>query len=141
MACAGLTGTLNATTQTTQHPTPVAASPLTLTATSTETWSIVKNICNSGWANWGTGYTSGSPLPYYVANCGQPVNVYYRIQILNGSGCVNLLNSSITDNLPANATVAGVFNSSLVAVPFTTGVGTVTFNVGNGSNRLLLLLH
>ena len=28
MACAGLTGTLNATTQTTQHPTPVAASPL-----------------------------------------------------------------------------------------------------------------
>jgi uncharacterized repeat protein (TIGR01451 family) len=62
--------------------------------------------------------------------------VYYHIRVSNGTGCVNLLNSSITDNLPSNATVVDVKNGSLSPIPFTTGVGTVTFNVGNGVNTL-----
>lgn len=135
MACAGLTGTLNATTQTTQHPTPVAASPLTLTATSTETWSITKYIQYGGWI-WYQGYTVGSPFNYSVVNCGAPLDVYYHIRVSNGSGCVNLSNSSITDNLPANATVVDVKDGTLTNIPFTTGVGTVSFNIGNGVNTL-----
>lgn len=135
MACAGLTGTLNATIQTAEQPTPVAASPLTLTATSTETWSITKYIQYGGYA-WYQGYTMSSPFNYYVSNCGSPVDVYYHIRVSNGTGCVNLSSASVTDNLPANATVVDVKNSSMVAIPFTTGVGTVTFNVGNLSNVL-----
>lgn len=135
MACAGLTGILNATIQTNEHPTPVAASPLTLTATSTETWNITKYIQYGSYA-WYQGYTAGSPFNYYVSNCGNPVDVYYHIRVWNGTGCVNLSSSSVTDNLPAGATVVDVKNSSMVAIPFTTGVGTVTFNVGNGSNTL-----
>lgn len=135
MACAGLTGTLNATTQTTQHPTPVAASPLTLTATSTETWSITKYIQYGGWI-WYQGYTAGSPFNYNVINCGAPLDAYYHIQVSNGSGCVNLSNSSITDNLPSNATVVDVKDGTLTNIPFTTGAGTVSFNIGNGVNTL-----
>jgi uncharacterized repeat protein (TIGR01451 family) len=135
MACAGLTGTLNATTQTTQHPTPVAASPLTLTATSTETWSITKYIQYGGWI-WYQGYPAGSPFNYNVVNCGSPLDVYYHIRVSNGSGCVNLSNSSITDNLPSNATVVDVKDGTLTNIPFTTGVGTVSFNIGNGVNTL-----
>jgi uncharacterized repeat protein (TIGR01451 family) len=135
MACAGLTGTLNATIQTVEHSTPVAASPLTLTATSTETWSITKYIQYGGWI-WYQGYTAGSPFNYSVANCGSPLDVYYHIRISNGSGCVNLSNSSITDNLPSNATVVDVKDGTLTNIPFTTGVGTVSFNIGNGVNTL-----
>jgi uncharacterized repeat protein (TIGR01451 family) len=135
MACAGLTGTLNATIQTVEHPTPVAASPLTLTATSTETWSITKYIQYGSYI-WYQGYTAGSPFNYSIANCGFPLDVYYHIRVSNGSGCVNLSNSSITDNLPGNATVVDVKNGSLVNIPFTTGVGTVSFNIGNGVNTL-----
>ncbi|MBX9785345.1 MAG: DUF11 domain-containing protein [Chitinophagaceae bacterium] len=135
MACTGLNGTLNATIQTIEQPTPVAASPLTLTATSTETWAITKYIQYGGWI-WYQGYTVGSPFNYNVANCGAPVDVYYHIRVSNGAGCINLSSSSITDNLPSNATVADVKDGTLTNIPFTTGVGTVTFNIGNGGNTL-----
>ena len=124
VACGGLNGTLNASVETIQNPTPQAATPLTLTATGTETWAITKYIQYNGYI-WYNGYSIGSPFQYTVANCGSPVDVYYHIRVSNGTGCVNLKNSSITDNLPANATVVDVKNGALVAIPFTTGVGSV----------------
>ena len=135
MACAGLNGTVNATIQTNEHLTPVAGTPITLTATSTEAWTITKYIQYGSYI-WYSGYTSVAPFNYYVSTCNTTVDAYYHIRVSNGNGCINLSGASITDNLPANATVADVKNGSLVNIPFTTGAGTVTFNIGNGSNTL-----
>jgi uncharacterized repeat protein (TIGR01451 family) len=133
LACAGLTGAVNATIQTTQTITPVTSTPISLTSTGTEAWTVAKYTQYYGSGGWTGSYGTGNPNDFYVSNCNSTVDVTYFIRVSNGNGCINLSGASITDNLPANATVVDI-NSG--AVPFTTGVGTVTFNIGNGSNVL-----
>lgn len=136
--CNGTTGTLTAKISTNEHPVPVLSSPLTLTAATTEGWAITKYIATSGY-QWYSGYGTSNPFPYTVSICGSTVDVYYHIRVYN-AGCINVTNASVTDNLPAGATVAGVHNgwptTGANLIPSTTGVGTVTWNVGNGVNTL-----
>ena len=138
ITCIGTTGTLNAKISTNEHPVPVLSTPLTMTASGTEGWTITKYIANS-YSIWYAGYNSSNPLPYYVSVCGSNVDVYYHIRLSN-TGCINLKNSSVTDNLPAGATAIGVHNgwptNSGNQIPSTTGPGTVTWNVGNSINTL-----
>jgi uncharacterized repeat protein (TIGR01451 family) len=136
--CNGTNGALTAKISTIEHPVPVLASGLTLTAVSTEGWNITKYIANS-YSQWYSGYGAGNPFAYTVSICGATVDVYYHIRVYN-NGCINLKNSSVTDNLPAGATVAGIHTGWPTTagnlIPSTTGVGTVTWNVGNGLNTL-----
>lgn len=136
--CNGTNGALTAKISTNEHPVPVFATGLTLTAVSTEAWTITKYIANNI-STWHTGYGVGNPYQYIVSVCGSTVSVYYHIRISN-SGCINLKNSTVTDNLPSGATVAGIHTgwptSAGNLIPFTTGPGTVTWNVGNGVNTL-----
>ena len=136
--CNGTNGTLTAKISTTEHPLPVLSTPLTITAVATEGWTITKYIANSNY-QWYYGYNSGNPFPYTVSICGSTVDVYYHVRLTNG-GCVNVTGASVTDNLPAGATVAGVHTgwptSGANLIPYTTGPGTVTWNAGNGINTM-----
>ena len=136
--CNGTSGILTARISTIEHPVPVLSAPLTLTAVATEGWAITKYIATSSY-QWYYGYNSGNPFPYTVSICGSTVDVYYHIRLSN-SGCVNVTGSSVTDNLPAGATVVGVHNgwptTGANLIPSTTGPGTVTWNAGNGVNTL-----
>jgi uncharacterized repeat protein (TIGR01451 family) len=137
--CNGTNGVLNAKISTNEHPVPVISTALTITAVATEAWSITKYIATSAY-QWYTGYGTGNPFQYIVSICGTTVDVYYHIRVYNNSGCINVTNASVTDNLPTGATVIGVHNAWPTAagnlIPSTTGVGTVTWNVGNGVNTL-----
>ncbi len=136
--CNGTNGTLTAKISTNEHPVPVLSSPLTITAVATEGWNITKYIATTGY-QWYSNYGAGNPFPYTVSVCGTTVDVYYHIRVYN-TGCINVTNASVTDNLPSGATVIGVHNGWPTAagnlIPSTTGVGTVTWNVGNGVNTL-----
>ncbi len=136
--CNGTNGALTAKISTNEHPVPVLASGLTLTAASIEGWGVSKYIATS-YNQWISGYGVASPFPYTVSICGPTVDVYYHIRVYN-TGCINLKNASVTDNLPAGATVSGIHTgwptSAGNLIPSTTGPGTVTWNVGNGLNTL-----
>ena len=136
--CNGTNGTLTAKISTNEHPVPVLSSPLTITAVATEGWAITKYIATSAY-QWYSGYTAASPFQYTVSICGSTVDVYYHIRVYN-TGCINVTGASVTDNLPSGATIVGVHNGWPTAagnlIPSTTGVGTVTWNVGNGINTL-----
>ncbi len=138
VTCNGTNGTMTAKISTIEHPVPVLSSPLTITAVATEGWAITKYIATGSY-QWWTGYGAGNPFPYTVSICGSTVDVYYHIRLSN-SGCINLTSSSVTDNLPAGATVAGVHTgwptTGANLIPSTSGPGTVTWNVGNGMNTL-----
>jgi len=139
IACAGLNGNVSSTIQTNESITPVASTPITLTATATEAWTVTKYTRYYGSYYWVFGYTFANPNPYYVSTCNSTVDAYYKLIVKNGNGCVNLSNASITDILPSNATVVDVKNGSAATIPFATGAGTVTFNIGNGTNTLDVL--
>lgn len=136
--CNGTTGALTAKISTNEHPVPVLAAGLSLNAASTEGWGISKYLAY-GNNIWLSGYGTGNPFQYTVSICGTTVDVYYHFRVYN-NGCINLKNASVTDNLPAGATVAGVHTgwptSAGNLIPSTTGPGTVTWNVGNGINTL-----
>ncbi len=138
ITCNGTNGILTAKISTNEHPVPVSASALTLTAVATEGWAITKYIANS-YSVWHSGYTAANPMQYVVSICGSMVDVYYHFRISN-TGCINVTNASITDNLPSGAVVAGVHTGWPTTagnlIPSTTGAGTVTWNAGNGSNTL-----
>ncbi len=136
VTCNGTTGTTTAQISTIQTPTPVVSTPLTLTANSTEAWSIAKYIKYGGY-DWYSGYTAGSPFNYSVSVCGGMFDVYYHIRLTN-TGCINVTGASITDVLPAGASVVNVYKNSILPaniIPYT-GVGTITWNAGNLSNTL-----
>jgi uncharacterized repeat protein (TIGR01451 family) len=137
--CNGATGIVTAKISTNEHTTPVQATNLTLTASATESWGIIKYIATS-YNQSISGYGSSNPFQYVVSVCGSTVDVYYRVRVYNNGGCINLKNASVTDNLPAGATVAGIHTGWPTTagnqIPSTTGAGTVTWNVGNGSNTL-----
>jgi len=136
--CNGTSGTLTAQITTNEHPLAVVSSPLTITAASSENWTITKYIANNVY-QWYSGYGAGNPFPYTVSICGSVVDVYYHIRLTN-AGCINVTNASVTDNLPAGATAVGVHTgwptTGANLIPSTTGPGIVTWNVGNGVNTL-----
>jgi uncharacterized repeat protein (TIGR01451 family) len=136
--CNGTSGVLTAKISTIEHPVPVISTPLTLTAVTTEGWAITKYIANNNY-QWYLGFNSGNPFPYTVSICGSTVDVYYHVRLTN-TGCLNLTGASITDNLPAGATAAGIHTgwptTGVNLIPSTTGPGTVTWNAGNGINTL-----
>jgi uncharacterized repeat protein (TIGR01451 family) len=138
VTCNGTNGIFNASISTNEHPVAVASTPLTITAVATEGWSVTKYIATNSY-QWYSGYTAANPFQYIVSICGTMVDVYYHIRVSN-SGCINVTNTSVTDNLPAGATVVGVHTGwPTVAgnlIPSTTGVSTVTWNAGNTSNTL-----
>jgi len=139
--CNGTTGSLTAKIFTNEHPIPVfpVLGPLTLTATATEGWAIAKYIATS-YNQWISGFNSGNPFQYTVSICGSNVDVYYHIRLYN-TGCINDTLGSITDNLPAGATVAGVHTgwptTGLNLITYTTAPGTVTWKAGNTVNKKL----
>jgi len=133
VTCNGTTASLSAKISTNEHPTPILSSPLTMTAVATEGWSIAKYIATDTY-QWWSGYPAANPFQYYVSTCGNTVDVYYHFHITN-AGCINLSGASVTDNLPAGATVVGVHSgwplSAGNSIPYTTAPGTVTWNIGS----------
>ena len=136
--CNGISGVMTAQISTQETPVPVLSAPLTITAVTSEAWTITKYIANSNY-QWYYGYNSGNPFPYTVSICGSTVDVYYHIRLTN-TGCINLTSAKVTDNLPVGATVAGIHTgwptTGVNLIPSTTAPGTVTWNAGNGINTL-----
>lgn len=139
VTCNGTNGVLSAQITTNQHPSPVSTTS-SISASANENWNIYKYMLKISDGLWYSSYGPNNPLNYEVLLCGNKVDAYYVIQVYN-NGCINLKNSSVTDSLPAGATVVGVHTgwplSAANLIPFTNGPGTVKWNVGNGSNTLL----
>lgn len=122
--CNGTTANLQAEIKSTEVPTPVAAANVTATAQASDVWNIAKYI------NWYSGTVN-----YPVSDCSGTgfVDVIYQIYISPSAyTCVHNLNgATISDVLPAGATLGQVFtNAACTGSPLVSGTGTLTWSAG-----------